>query len=596
MRPLVAPVCLAACLAAAWPGVARARAPNWVRLDGPAFTLFSGATEKETREWAVGFDQFRLGIGQFLNTEGTSHRPVTVVLFRSEDDMRHYLPLEKGKPAHMAGIFLRAPSGNFIEVAADHEDEQTRGIIFHEETHWVTNASSIQRPLWLDEGLAEVFSTFTVGDDFYTFGKALPWHLYTLREHGMIPLKELMKIQRGSLLYNEGERTNIFYAESWLFVHYLLFSDRGKERVKYNELVTDLKPDSDPDAIFLKVFGVDCAEMDKRLEDYRADGTYVETRIKFDRSAVVQAFKVRAATPGEVEIAEASLLAVVGRPSEALPRLARILAAQPSSTLAWESQGLAEVETRDYDRAERSFERAAELGSTNSYVYSYLGDSALGVAPGYGTSRAPGGPRAAVTYYERALALNPLDQHAYDNIAANAWVLEPLTQEEGRILVQGAHVFPDDAQLRVGLAVVVLKQGHVEPALAVLRQIAADARPSDRDAAVFAQNILYDQRRMEVFNHLVDLQQRQDFHGIIAYIDAQSKADFNPADWTYVEKTRTWAEVVLKIQDAVALANDGSVPEAIALLKEADASATDAQTKVRIQELLSKLSAQAPHT
>ena len=320
--------------------------------------------------------------------------------------MRAYKPLEKGKPAEIEG-FIRTPLGNFIEAAVDSEDEQTRQLVFHEEVHWLTNVSDTPPPLWLDEGLAEVFSTFSVDGNLYNYGNLLPGHVLLLDQEPMMPLKELLAVQHGSLLYNEGERTSIFYAESWAFVHYLLFSGQLEERAKYNQLIRLLRAGSDPDNVFRQVFGVDCAAMDLRLKNYLRNGNFTINRIKFDRSAVEQSFKVRAASRAEVDLAQSSLLSAVGRPAEALPRLERITAEMPDNPVPWEAEGFAAFQTEDYDETETCFRHAADLGSRNSFVYSFLGDMALGVRPGRLTPAVADDLRLAVDYYERELALNP---------------------------------------------------------------------------------------------------------------------------------------------------------------------------------------------
>jgi tetratricopeptide (TPR) repeat protein len=374
--------------------------------------------------------------------------------------MRPYKPLEKGRSAEVNGMFLRSLMGNTIEVGADEEDEQTRQLVLHKEALWLTNVSDPPLPLWLDEGLAEVFSTFSIDDTNYTCGKPLPWHVQMLSREKMIPLKQLVRIRRGSLLYNEGERTSIFYAESWAFVHYLLFSGHWEERSKYNELVRALPGDSDPDALFKRVFGSDCAGMDERLKAYLAHGSYTETRLGYDRTAVQKGFTARPASPSEVKLAQACLLCAVGRPGEALPRLRRIASAMPQSPDGWEAEGFAAYATHDYDEAATSFGKAAERGSRNTFVSSFLGDTALGIAPDALVPQATvgGDLRLADNYYERELSLNPLEQHGYDNLSSNFFAPDTLTPADAWILGQGSRLFPDDALIRVGLAVVALKQ------------------------------------------------------------------------------------------------------------------------------------------
>lgn len=566
-----------------------AREINWTRLEAGDFTIISAVSEKDTRDWAVEFEQFHRGISKLMRINEAVLQPVTVVLFRDQDDMRRYKPLEKGKPADIAGLFNRSPLGNFIEAAADSEDERTRQLIFHEGVHWLTNVSDTPPPLWLDEGLAEVFSTFSTDDDLYNYGKALPWHVYLLNHERMMPLKQLLAVQRGSLLYNEGERTSIFYAESWAFVHYLLFSGKLEERAKYNQLVRALRPGSDPDAVFRQVFGVDCAAMDLRLREYLSNGNYSIERIKFDRSAVEQSFKVRRALPAEVDLAESSLLSAVDRPAEALPRLQRIVSEMPDNPAAWEAEGFAAYELENYDEAESSFSRAAGLGSRNYYVYSFLGDTALGVRPGRITQSPGDDVRVALNYYEHELQLHPGDQHAYDNLAGNSYSLDSITASDAGALREGARIFPNDNLIKVGLAVVDLRQERADAATAALRRIAADTSPSSKDACAYARSILDDRTRSEAFERMNDLLQNQDYDGAVASADVLLKSQLSPADRESLRHTRDRAVVAAKVKRAVDLANSGRLTEAKRLLMEAAAEATDPQLGKQIQALLDKI-------
>jgi tetratricopeptide (TPR) repeat protein len=568
-----------------------AKEASWTRLDAQNFVILSEVSEEETRSWAIEFDQFHRGLGKVLKINESLLQPVTVVLFRSQGALRPYKPLEKGKPANIDGLFVRSSLGNFIEAAADSEDDETRRLIFHEGVHWMTNVSDTPLPLWLDEGLAEVFSTFSIDGDLYSYGKALDWHVILLTRGKRMPLKELLGIQRGSLLYNEGDRTSIFYAESWAFVHYLLFSGQLEERAKYNQLLRALRGHADPDIVFKQVFGVDCAGMDKRLEDYLYNGNYTINRIRFDRSAVNKSFKVRPATRAEVNLAECELLTVVNRPSEALPRLRELVRAMQGDPAPWEAEGFAAYQTEDYGEAESSFRRASELGSRSYFVYSFLGDATLGIHPGGVMPAVVGDIRVAADYYERELQLNARDQHAYDNIAGNAYGMETLTATDAKTLQDGAQLFPDDGAIKVGMAVVDLKQGHADTAIPALRRISADMSPANREVSAYAQTILDDRMRIDAFNQIQDLWQRREYDKVVAFADGLLKTNLSAPNRESVTLTRVRAKVASKIQQAVDLANSGQLPEAKRLLLEAVAESPDEQMKRQIQSLLDRISA-----
>lgn len=562
-------------------------APQWTRLDAANFTILSQLSVKETRSWAVEFEQFHRGLGGFLRINEKALRPVTVILFATDRAMQSYKPLENGKPAKVAGYFTRCGLGNFIELAGDDEDQLTRLVIYHEGVHWLTTVSDTPAPLWLQEGLAEAFSTFSTDGNTCTFGEPLPWHVALLNRKDMMPLKELMKVKQGSLLYNEGDRTSIFYAESWAFVHYLIFSGKRDVGTKFNELIRALHTDSDADSVFMKVFGVNCAGMDLRLNDYLRGGNYTMRRMKFDRASIDRSFKVRAVSASEVNLTLCCLLSAVDRPEDAIPRLNEVLLAEPKNTVAWEAKGFCSYQTHDFEETKECFQEAAANGSLNYFVYSFLGDAALGVDPGT-TFRSPlsSDPRTAVDYYEQELAINPMDQHAYDNIAASANALDQLTAIDARTLMAAAQLFPRDAMIRVGIAAAVLKQGPSEAALKSLRSFASDTVPEDKAAAAYAQSILDYREQLDIEKRLNGLIQDQDFKGVVALTDDLLKTSLDPQIRGQLEQAKAWANDVLKVKRAQELLGKGLFDQAKALLLEADAENTQPRLHQQIQELL----------
>lgn len=566
-------------------------ATKWTRLEAPNFTILSALSEGETRDWAVEFEQFHRGLGRFLKINEGALQPVTIVLFGDDRDMRPYKPLENGRPADMAGVFLRCGLGNFIEASSYFQDQLTRLIIYHESVHWLTNVSDAPIPLWLNEGLAETFSSFRIDGKISRYGDALPWHVALLNRSKMIPLKELVNIPQGSLLFNEGQRTSIFYAESWAFVHYLLFSGKMDLHDKFNELVRALPPGADPEAAFMKVFGVSCAGMDKRLAEYLHHGEFTLVTMNFDPRAIAESFTVRRATQTEVDLTLTCLQSAVGRPEEALPRLDRMAETMPKNPMVWEARGFAAFRERDYGETLDCFRKAEALGSRNYFVYSFLGDQALGADPDAAGVQTVlnGSGRVAADYYEKDLALNPSDQHAYDNIALNIYPMDAVTNADVHALNLGVAKFPHDASIWVGLACVYLKKGKTELALATLRTIAEDHVPADADAAACAKLILESRQDGQVADRMNALVQAEDFDGGVAYADEVLKTPISPGLRDQIARQRQWAEVAAKVHKAVQLLNDGSVDEGRKLLLEADAENTDPGMRQSIQGILAKI-------
>ena len=139
------------------------------------------------------------------------------------------------------GFFVRANDINTIMLSVARTHDETRHVIFHEAAHWHLNAREGPMPLWLGEGLAEVYATFELPDSkTYAFGAAFQEHVARLQNESLLPLPKLLGIGRDSLLYNEGTRTSIFYAQSWALVHFLFYGEKSPGRAavqRYLELL-----------------------------------------------------------------------------------------------------------------------------------------------------------------------------------------------------------------------------------------------------------------------------------------------------------------------------------------------------------------------
>src|SRR5207249_4069641 len=132
-----------------------------------------------------------------------------------------FLPQRNGRPAALRGYFHRDADGYAIAMALD-EGEESSSIVFHEYAHLLLQRGRIL-PIWLNEGLAEYFSTFALSSRGRTadIGRPVERHVRLLRDR-FLPLTAVLSVNAQSDLYDEGERRSVFYAEAWALTHYLL--------------------------------------------------------------------------------------------------------------------------------------------------------------------------------------------------------------------------------------------------------------------------------------------------------------------------------------------------------------------------------------
>lgn len=76
--------------------------------------------------------------------------------------------------------------------------------------------------MWLNEGLAEFFSTFQYEKGRAIIGRPLEAQLIFLNQVAWLPLQAVLAAKMDSPEYNEDFRNSVFYAQAWALVHYLL--------------------------------------------------------------------------------------------------------------------------------------------------------------------------------------------------------------------------------------------------------------------------------------------------------------------------------------------------------------------------------------
>ncbi|HET8946578.1 MAG TPA: tetratricopeptide repeat protein, partial [Candidatus Polarisedimenticolia bacterium] len=198
-----------------------AASDHWIRLQAPHFLIFSDATPERTTELARQIETFRaalLRLGSGL--EANSPVPTVVFIFKDHENYRPYR-----LRSDIAGFFVKHRDGNSIAVNAGVTGGDPWQVVFHEYLHFFLNNNFTDIPLWLDEGMAEALSTFTLKGTSAHLGAPLDNHREWLARNPLMPLDHLFAIDTGSRDYQEGTRQGTFYAESWALVHFLAFGN-----------------------------------------------------------------------------------------------------------------------------------------------------------------------------------------------------------------------------------------------------------------------------------------------------------------------------------------------------------------------------------
>jgi Flp pilus assembly protein TadD len=341
-------------------------ADNWVLIKSPNFTVRTDAGEKRGREIALHFEQMRK-IFETLIARGKlkTNAPLDVIAFRNTKGLRAVSPLWKGKPVELAGFYQKGEDRNFI--ALDSSAENAWRVVFHEYAHFLLNTNLPPTPAWWDEGFADYYSTIEVGKKDFKIGEPPEGYGYLLSS-GLIPMQRLMTVTQETSDYNEsGHARTIFYAQSWLFVHYLYDRKLLKETAKVFDLIRDKEP---LESALQKGYGKSFKDLDKDLQRYFNDNKALLHTFGVPLGLDSSAYVAQPMTELDVQTIMADLhLNSRDYQQQAEAEFKQILEKNPQASEPHRALGYLAMRRGDWDGAIASFLKAAQIGSNDARVY-----------------------------------------------------------------------------------------------------------------------------------------------------------------------------------------------------------------------------------
>jgi tetratricopeptide (TPR) repeat protein len=371
---------------------AAAAEPNWVRIESPNFQLLTPAGEGRGRDAIAYFERIR----HFFITATNSNLPperTTIIAFNSDKDYAPYRPNE-----FSIAFYLNGNNRDYIVMGRTSAD--ARGIAVHEYVHLLVKHSGVEMPIWLNEGLAELYSTLTPIGNKARIGDVITDRLRYLRHKRLLPLEELTGAGRDSPHYNEKNRVGVFYSQSWALTHMVSLSDDYRERSSL--FVTELANGVPAAEAFQNVYGKTLQQVQQDLRSY-VDGSRFMAAVfdvKLEKSD--EDFLVAPAGDLETRLVLAELHAG-RRQDQARQVYEDLLQAYPQAPKVYEGLGYLLLRENRLEEAKGQFAEAVRLNSENAKLY--LDYAAL--------LRQDGAPNSEVIpLYEKAVQLDDERQEA----------------------------------------------------------------------------------------------------------------------------------------------------------------------------------------
>ena len=335
-------------------GVAQGADSKWVRLRSANFELLTSAGERAGRRTIRQFERIRATFRQAMQWEVSNPVPVQIVLFKSKRD---YLPYRPNEGA--AAYFQSGPEVDRIVMVAGSEET----VAIHEYVHLLVRRSGLRLPLWINEGLADLYSTMRQVGGRLVVGYAHPGRIATLLREKWVPLEQVLVAGKESQHYTERERRGKFYAESWALTHMLVFSQEYGPRV--TELLQLLTADRSSVAALETAYGTPIEKLQRDLKSYvRQDRLRaVVLDLKLEENAERTSTEPLAEL--ELGLLLADLVASLGKTEEARAIYKKVSRENPEAPGPYEGLGHLEYRQGDNNQARVYFGRAFELGGNS---------------------------------------------------------------------------------------------------------------------------------------------------------------------------------------------------------------------------------------
>jgi hypothetical protein len=258
----------------------------WLEVHSAHYTVITDAGDKKGREVALRFEQMRSVFATLLMKERLNEPvPLTILAFKSDKTYFQSAPLRRGQPIGAAGFFVPGEDHNFI-VLNLFEEESWRAVA-HDFAHLLLNYNYPPVQGWFDEGIAEYFSSIRLDNKQVEIGgdpelqsayaedllqnqrdvRNPPKSLTELLSgQAWLTLPDLLTMKHDTSSYTESTHNTLFYAQSWMVVHYLLHEKKLPETGAYFDLVENQHV-SVEEAI-QKAYGVTAVQFDQAVKDY----------------------------------------------------------------------------------------------------------------------------------------------------------------------------------------------------------------------------------------------------------------------------------------------------------------------------------------
>jgi tetratricopeptide (TPR) repeat protein len=443
---------------------------SWTKAQTKNFTLIGNGDEFDVRMIGASLEQFREAFTRIsTDINFTTNIPTIVIVFK---DNVSYNPF---KVKEGIGYFQTGEHQNYITLTTETTGEQNPYmVVYHEYTHLlVINTFGRDVPVWFGEGFAEYYGTFKIKDErSVILGDTVKSHLYQIKKQGLLSLKTLFSVGYDSPYYNEGDKRNIFYAQSWLLLHYLIQNEKRMSQLK--KFLELLKAKAETEKAFTESFQMSYTAMEELLLQYATKKDAVQpVVVNFENKLNLTVdVKSEAIEEGEAFVYLSDLLshnnaAVSGE------YLKKAVALAPKSVNAQAALGIQKAKGGNYTEAKIYLQRAVEAGTKNHLAHYYYAESinAEKAKTDFANGFTADELKTMRVALKRAIELEPKFVESYRLFAFINLIVNEQLDESVELLIQGLKLSPNNEDLIILLAQCYLAKSDFKNAKETLEKI-----------------------------------------------------------------------------------------------------------------------------
>ena len=471
---------------------------KWVKVQSKNFTLIGNAGEKRVREVATKLEQFRhVFIRLFPKMKFTSPIPTSVVVFKNQRSFKQYKSIKWA-----AGYFQPGSDINYIALHTGGDREHLFTTIFHEYIHFLVNNNlgKSRMPPWFGEGIAEYYDQFKIEkDQIVTLGSPNSSHLESLQRSRLIPFDTFFNIDHFSLKQQGSHSVNIFYAQSWALMHFLIKGNGGARNEQLQAFLGMLTKGLDPRQAFSQAFKTDYKTMEKELRRYIGKSRYGITTVTFKKKLLFdEEMQTSPLSEAESKAHLGDLLYHIRKYEKAEAVLNESLALNPAQAFANATMGSLKMRQNKYSEAKSYLEKAVQADDSNYRIYYQYADvlSREGRSPG--SVMDVFSPETAAKIRQalkKAIALNPSFPASYDLMARVSLITGDNIDEGIAYLRKAISLSPGNQWYMLNLANLYMRKRDIKQAIPVVEAVYKSA--DEPQLRAYAQRLLSDLQRFQ---------------------------------------------------------------------------------------------------